>query len=154
MADKEDIIPELGQTEYFNYVGDSTGYGVWGHLYRVSGEGVMWCGAITEHLVYECTIFTEEEYHEARLRIENGTDDELDPDLVEMTKAGCEPGEQYWVPADAFRFGNDPEYYASYDEAFQAATDAMDGEFTPWEEMDEDELADWLEIVRQHGKGI
>jgi hypothetical protein len=147
---RKQMIEELGKTTDFNYIGDSTGYGVMGVHYHASNEGVTWCGTQTGDEVDECPVLSAEEYETAKLHIQTGTDDDYDSEVIEMVKAGCQPGIQYWTLGRELSFGDDPEYYATYDDVLDEIWVMAGAEFTPWEDMDDQELENWVSVVREH----
>ena len=150
---RDRLLTRLEKTKGFNHIADSTGYGVAGVLYFVSDSGIIWLGSLAGDEVVECPVMSKDEFSEIKRSIQENTvdEDELDWDPIRMVKGGCKPNIQYWRLSNEL-IGDlwDPEYYTSYDEAFDTVGDLVDGEFMPWEDMADEELEGWLKVVQKH----
>jgi hypothetical protein len=147
---RDQLLAEFRKMTGVGYVGESTGHGVSGVLYYLSDQGVRWLRGAGGEIVEACPVLSRREY----TQVKRSDDDEQlgrhDPDIVSMVRAGCEPGIQYWTLGETWQ--RDPEYYTTRQDALHSFCDllATEGEFTPWEEMDDEELENWVSIVREH----
>ena len=105
------LLEQLRNTQGFNYIGDSTEYGVSGVHCYISDEGVTWLGTLTGGEVIACPILRHDEYIEAKKHIHDDSTDESDDHSIQMVKANCSPGIQYWRLGNELLLDDEPEFY-------------------------------------------
>ena len=140
MSDQRDIYLErLSKIDGILWISDETwGYGVSGTAYFLTDEGFY--GGIS-HDGYAPEVITKEEYEEA-LKIINSEDfdeNEYYGEAVEMVKVECKPDIEYYTD-----FGG---YMTKVENEEIIAEAVMESVFTPWDELDTEELEEWCSIL-------
>lgn len=120
---------------YLYYDNDSNGYGSNGRVYLLHSNGVT--GDVTIGSDVSISIITEDEIKVAKELIDNDQEEDIDSDLLEMINQDCEPGIKY--------VKNYHGYYQEHEDFLADA--ASDGESFPWDEMAEEELEEWCDIL-------
>mgnify|MGYP000465855291 CR=1 FL=1 len=134
---------------------ESPGYGASASIYVLCAEGLYAGGTeVTSHIEGPLEL-SAEEHAEAVKRIAAGAEDEGD-EIIDMVKAGCKPGIEY------YRWSNEWREIMGDDAFYQNRSD-LDARFAehittyamaePWEEMDDEALRYWNDVLTELEQG-
>lgn len=150
---RKDLLKKLKAITPEQYIdNDSSGYGNNGTVYCIDEEGVKWCGNLSGYEVHKCDVYSENEFNDAKKRIENGLDVNEYDEIEHLVKAGCKPNVQYFRLGDDFvdNFEDELEYFKSYEEAFNEVSSMFESEeILRWDDASDDELKHWWKIYSE-----
>jgi len=130
------------------WIDASAGYGSDGSICYLSSEGLTDYGSLVsgDITVPLCSPLSEEDVAKAKEHIQNNTEAQFDPEIIEMVRQDCKPGIKYY----SLDLGNETMYGTREEligEVCSLKSEYAKPETTPWPEMTRAQLADWNRIL-------
>ena len=143
---REQIIAELLACRGKMLGADGAAHGVDAFVCWIGRDGIEWYTEPDWSVLYECPVISAREYEDALNRLRDdvkGVNDEID----DMVRNGCQPNVEYWGVNDSCLREDNPKYHECRDDAMVYAA-ASAQIITPWENMSDKELLEWLSKAR------